>query len=153
MPESRFLDAAMFETSRKGGHKSWSEGRCLNWWALADPAHNEVMVEDLHSEVGVIADPSTSEMRAAASAKMTAKRIKYVEIDVCQNAASSLNEAAEMCGSSNIANGASRTPDSLHEGRNLEKSRIHRMSPDALVGSSPTRGVAHGRLQIRWGEP
>jgi hypothetical protein len=92
----------------EGSHKNWSDGRFLNWLALADPALNEVTVEELHSEVGVIADLSTPEMRAAASAKMTAKRIKYVEIDVCQNAASSLNEAAEMCGSSNIANGTGR---------------------------------------------
>jgi hypothetical protein len=93
----------------EGGHKSWSEGRCLNRWALADPALNEVMVEELHSEVGVIADLSTFEMRAAASAQMAAKRIKYVEIDVCQNVASSLNEAAKMCGGSNIANGTGRS--------------------------------------------
>ena len=37
----------------EGGHESWSGGRCLNWWALADPALNEVVVEELHSEVGV----------------------------------------------------------------------------------------------------
>jgi hypothetical protein len=76
--------------------------------ALADPVFNEVTVEELHPEVGVIADLSPPEMRAAASAQMAAKRIKYVEIDVCQNAASSLNEAAEMCGGSNIANGTGR---------------------------------------------
>jgi len=92
----------------EGGHKSWSEARSLNRGALADPALNEVMVEELHSEVGVIADLSTSEMRATASTQMAAKRIKYVDIDVCQNAAPSLNEAAEMCGGSNIANGTGR---------------------------------------------
>jgi hypothetical protein len=69
----------------EGSHKNWSEGRFLNWLALSDPALNEVTVEELHPEVGVIADLSTSEMRAAASAKMAAKRIKYVEIDVRQN--------------------------------------------------------------------
>jgi hypothetical protein len=67
------------------------------------------MAEELHSEVGVIADLSTPEMRAAAAPQMAAKRIKYVEIDVRQNAASSLNEAAEMCGGSNIANGTGRS--------------------------------------------
>jgi hypothetical protein len=106
MPESRFRDAAMCSKPvAEGGHKSWGEGRFLNRLALADPALNKVMVEELHSEVGVIADLSTSEMRAAAPAQMAAKRIKYVEIDVRQNAASSLNEAAEMCGGSKIANG------------------------------------------------
>jgi hypothetical protein len=40
---------------------------------------------------------------------MTAKRIKHVEIDVHQNAASSMNEATEMCGGSNIANGTRRS--------------------------------------------
>jgi hypothetical protein len=67
------------------------------------------MVEELHSEVSVIADLSTPEMRAAAPAKMTAKRIKYVEIDGRQSAASSLNETAEMCGGSNITNGTGRS--------------------------------------------
>src|SRR3982750_4360491 len=103
MPESRFLDAAMCSKPvAEGGHKSWGEGGFLNRLALADSALNEVMVEELHSEVGVIADLSTSEMRAAAPAQMAAKRIKYVEIDVRQNAASALNEAAEMGGGSKI---------------------------------------------------
>jgi hypothetical protein len=93
----------------EGGHKSRSEGRFLNRLALADSALNEVPVEELHSKVGVIADLSTSEMRAAAPEEMAAKRIKYLEIDVRQNAASSLNEAAEMCGGSNIANGTRRS--------------------------------------------
>jgi hypothetical protein len=93
----------------EGSHKNWSDGRFLNWLALADPALNEVTVEELHSEVGVIADLSTSEMRAAASAKMAAKRIKYVEIDVRQNTTSSLHEAAEVCGGSNIADGTGRS--------------------------------------------
>jgi len=95
MPESRFLDAAMrSKPVAEGRHKSWSDRRLLNWLPLADPALNEVTVEELHSEVGMIADLSTSEMRAAAPAKMAAKRIKYVEIDVRQNTASSLHEAA-----------------------------------------------------------
>ena len=81
----------------------------INRLGLADPALNEVMVEELHSEVSVIADLSTPEMRTAAPAQMTAKRIKYVEIDVRQNAASSMNEAAGMCGGSNIANGTGRS--------------------------------------------
>jgi len=110
MPESRFLDAAMrSKPVAEGGHKNWSEVRFLSRLALADPALNEVMVEELHSEVSVIADLSTLKMRAAAPAKMAAKGINHVEIDVLQNAASSLNEAAEMCGGSNIANGTGRS--------------------------------------------
>ena len=65
-------------------------------------------MEELHSEVGVIADLSTLEMRAAAPAKMAAKRIEHVEIDVLQSATSSLNEATEMSGGSNVANGTGR---------------------------------------------
>jgi hypothetical protein len=75
---------------------------------LADPALHKMPMEELHSEVGVIADRPTLEMRAAAPAKMSAKGIEHVEIDVLQNAASPLNEAAEMSGGSNIANGTGR---------------------------------------------
>jgi hypothetical protein len=89
----------------EGRHKNWRQGRLLNRLALADPVLDEVIVEELHSEVGVIADLAPPEVRAAAPSKMAAKRIKCVEIDVLQNAAPSLNEAAEMCGGSNIANG------------------------------------------------
>jgi hypothetical protein len=105
MPQSRLLDAAMrSKPVAEGGHKSWGEGLFLNRLALADPALNEVMVEELHSELGMIVDLSASEVRAAAPAQMAVERIKYVEVDVRENAASSLNEAAEMCGGSNIAN-------------------------------------------------
>jgi hypothetical protein len=69
--------------------------------ALADPVRNEVMVEE-------IANLSALEMRAGAPAKMAAKGIKYVEIDLLQNAASSLNEAAEMSRGSNVSDGAGR---------------------------------------------
>src|SRR3954447_17682422 len=110
MPESRFLDAAMrSKPVAEGDHKSWGEGRFLNRLALADPVLHEVMVEELHSEVGVIVDLSASEMRAAAPAQMVGKRIKYVEIDVPQKAASSLNEAAEMRCGSNVANSTGRS--------------------------------------------
>jgi hypothetical protein len=110
MPESRFLNAAMrSKPVAEGSHKSWDEGLFLNRVALTDPALNEVMVEQLHFELGVIVDLSASEVRAAASAQMADERIKYVEVDVRENAASSLNEAAEMCGCSNIANGTGRS--------------------------------------------
>src|SRR3954465_8168842 len=110
MPESRILDAAMpSKPVAEGSHKSWGEGAFRNRLALADPALKEVMAEELHSEVGVIVDLSASEMRAAAPAQMTAKRIKSVEIDIGQKTGSSLNKAAEMCGGSNIANGTGRS--------------------------------------------
>jgi len=63
-------------------------------------------MEKLHSELGVIADLSALEMRASATAKVAAKAIKDVEIDVLQNAASPLDEAAEVGGGSNVPNGA-----------------------------------------------
>ena len=75
---------------------------------MADYTPNEMMTEELHSEMRVIANLSASEMRASATAKVATKGNKYVEIDVPQNTAFSLNEAAEMGGSSNVSNGAGR---------------------------------------------
>src|ERR1700693_2499248 len=66
------------------------------------------MMEELHSKLGVIADFSALEMRASATAKMTAKGIKQIEIDVLQDTAFPLHEAAEMGGGSNVSNGACR---------------------------------------------
>jgi hypothetical protein len=66
------------------------------------------MMEELDSERGVIADLSALEMRASAMSKMAAEGIKHVEIDVLQNTAFPLNEAAEMGGRSKVANGACR---------------------------------------------
>jgi len=63
-------------------------------------------MKELHSELGVVADPSALEMRASATPKMVAKGIKHIEIDVLQNTTFSLNEAAEMGGTSNASNGA-----------------------------------------------
>ena len=63
-------------------------------------------MEELHSELGVIADLSALEMRASATAKMAAKGIKHGEIDVLQHTAFPLNEAAEMRRGSNVSNGA-----------------------------------------------
>jgi hypothetical protein len=45
-------------------------------------------------------------MRASATSKMVAKGIKYVQIDVAQNIAFPLNEAAEMGGGSNVSDRA-----------------------------------------------
>ena len=65
-------------------------------------------MEELRSELSVIASFSALEMRASATAKMAAKGIKYVKIDVTQNIALSLNEAAEMGSRSNVSNRAGR---------------------------------------------
>jgi hypothetical protein len=92
----------------EGGHKGWIGGQILNGLARANPAPNEVTMEELHSEPSVIANFSALEMRASATAKMAAKGIKYVEIDVAQNTAFVLNETAEMRGGSNVSNGAGR---------------------------------------------
>ena len=54
----------------EGGHKSWIGGHILDWFTRADPASDEVTMEELHSEMGVIANLSSLEMRASATAKM-----------------------------------------------------------------------------------
>jgi len=83
-------------------------GRILTGFAWTNPACNEVMMEELHSKLSVIADLSALKMRASATAKMTAKGIKQVEIDVLQGTAFSLHEAAEMGGGADVTNGACR---------------------------------------------
>src|SRR4029077_1510939 len=72
----------------------------------ANSAPNEVTMEELHSELSVIANFSTLKMRASATSKMVTKGIKYVQIDVAQNIAFPLNEAAEMGGGSNVSDRA-----------------------------------------------
>ena len=63
-------------------------------------------MEELHSELSVIANFSTLKIRASATSKMVTKGIKYVQIDVVQNIAFPLNEAAEMGGGSNVSDRA-----------------------------------------------
>jgi hypothetical protein len=65
-------------------------------------------MEKLHPKTRVIADLCSLEMRTSATAKMTIERIDRGGIDVRQNIAFPLNEAAEMGGSSNVSNGAGR---------------------------------------------
>jgi hypothetical protein len=65
-----------------------------------------MMMKELRSELGVIADFSAFEMRAPATAKVTAKGIKHGEIDVLQHAPLPLNEAAEMRRGSDVSNSA-----------------------------------------------
>jgi len=90
------------------GHKNRNGAHLRNWFSRADSAPDEVLVEKLHSKTRVIADLCSVEMRASTTAKMTIKRTDRVGIDVRQNAAFPLNEAAEMSGSSNVSNGAGR---------------------------------------------
>src|SRR2546426_8027289 len=92
----------------EGGHKNRNGAHLRNWFSRADSAPDKVLVEKLHSKTRVIADLCPLEMRASATAKMTIKRIDCVGIDVRQNVAFPLNEAAEMGGSSNVSNGAGR---------------------------------------------
>jgi hypothetical protein len=63
-------------------------------------------MEELRSKTCVKADLCPLEMRALATAKMAGKGMKRVAIDLRQNAASPLHEAAEMGGGSNVSNGA-----------------------------------------------
>ena len=65
-------------------------------------------MEELHSELGMIANLSALEMRASATAKVAVKGIKCVEIDIPQNTAPPLNEAAEMGCGSNVSKRAGR---------------------------------------------
>jgi hypothetical protein len=54
----------------------------LTGFPRANPTCNEVMMEEFHPKLGVIADLSALEMRTSATAKMMAKGIQPVEIDV-----------------------------------------------------------------------
>jgi hypothetical protein len=65
-----------------------------------------MMMKELYSELGVVADLSAFEMRASATAKVTAKGLKRGGIDVLQHTPSLLNEAAEMRRGSDVSNGA-----------------------------------------------
>jgi len=56
----------------------------------------------------VIADLASLEMWASAPTKMATKGIKGVAIDVRQDTAFTLDEAAEMSGGSNVSNSAGR---------------------------------------------
>jgi hypothetical protein len=65
-----------------------------------------MMMKELHSELGVVADLSTLEMRASTTTEVTSKGIKQGEIDVLQHTPFPLNEAAEMRRGSDVSNGA-----------------------------------------------
>jgi hypothetical protein len=92
----------------KGGHKNGHGARLWNSFSRADSAPDEVLTEKLHAKTRVIADLCSLEMRASATAQMMIKRIDRFGIDVRQNLAFLVNEAAEMGGSSNVSYGAGR---------------------------------------------
>jgi len=107
LPKSRLLHAAMrSKPVTEVGHNRRIDRHIPNWFSRADPATDEVLVEKLDSETSVIANLSSLEMRASATAKMATKGIQRFEIDVRQNAALSMNETAEMGGGSNVSNRA-----------------------------------------------
>jgi hypothetical protein len=66
-----------------------------------------VPIEEFHSKLGVIANLATLETRTLATAKMLAKGVEDVVVDVAQDAAFPLNKAAEMSGGSNVSNRSS----------------------------------------------
>jgi len=101
------------------------------------------MMEELHSKLGVIADFATLKMRATARAKMTAKGIKQIEIDVLQDTAFPLNETAEMGGGSNVSNGAGRCVSVAFE---IICERIDVWSAD----SAPQTPQRFGRGKVRF---
>jgi hypothetical protein len=109
LPKRRWLHPAMrLKPIAECSYKSWIDVRVSNWFTRADPAANQPLMEKLYSKTRVIGDLCSFEMRASATAKMANKGTKRVAIDVCQNATSALNEAAEMDCSSNVSNGAGR---------------------------------------------
>ena len=63
-------------------------------------------MKKFYSKTCVKGDLCPHEVRAPATAKMANKSMKRAAIDVCQNATSPLNEAAEMGSGSNVSNGA-----------------------------------------------
>jgi hypothetical protein len=100
-------------------------------------------MEKLHSELGVIADLSALETRASATAKVAAKGIKHVEIDVLQNTASPLDEAAEVGGGSNVPNGAGRRVSGAFE---VICKRINVWSTDSAAQAPQRFGGEEKRL-------
>jgi len=104
----RLRPAMRLKPIAEGSDKSWIDVLVPNTFTRADPAANQALMEKLRSKTRVIGDLCSLEVRASATAKMANKSTKRFEIDVCQNAASALNEAAEMGSSSKVSNGAGR---------------------------------------------
>jgi hypothetical protein len=87
-------------------------------------------MEQLHPELGVIANLSAFEVRAPALPKMAVKRIEPIGIDVFQNTSFLVNEAAKVGGGSNVANGACRRVSVAFE---LVRERVNVWSDDSAA--------------------
>lgn len=124
-------------------HKSWLGGQTLSWFSRADSASDEVSMEKLHSELSVIANLSTPEMRTSATAKMAAKGINDAEINVPKNAAFPLNKAAEMGCGSNVSNCAGRRVSGTIE---AIRERIDVGSTDSTAQTPQCLGSGEKRL-------
>jgi len=61
-------------------------------------------MKEFYSKTRVKGDLCSLEVRTPATAKMAYKSMKRAAVDVCQNAASPLNEAAEMGSGSKVSN-------------------------------------------------
>jgi hypothetical protein len=108
-PKSRLLHPAVpLKPFNEGGNQSGIGGRIPNRSTQADTAPDKVSMEEFHSKQRVVANLSSLEMRASATAKMTTKAVKHPEIDVRQTAAFPMNKRAEMGSGSNISHGAGR---------------------------------------------
>jgi hypothetical protein len=105
----RLHPAMRLKPIAEGSDKSWIGVLFPNWFTRADAAAHQALMEKLHSKTRVIGDLCSLVVRAPTTAKMTNKSMKSVEIDLCQKAASPLNEAAQMGGGSNVSNGAGQS--------------------------------------------
>jgi hypothetical protein len=68
------------EPVAKCDHKRWVWSQIRNGFGRTNSASNEMMMKELYSELGVVADLSALEMRASATPKMAAKGIEHGEI-------------------------------------------------------------------------
>ena len=76
LSESRLLHAAMgSEPIAEGGDKGRDRGLSRSRFDGANSASNEMMMEEFHSELGVIAKLSAPENGASATPKMAAERM------------------------------------------------------------------------------
>jgi hypothetical protein len=94
-------------------------------------------MEELHPELGVIANLSPFEVRAPASPKMAVKRIERVGIDVFQNTSFLVNEAAKVGGGSNVSNSGSRRVSVAFE---LVRERVNVWSNDSAAQAQQCLG-------------
>ena len=134
------------EPVAKCDHKRRLGDKIRNRFGRANPASNEMMLKELHSELGVIADLSALEMRASATAKVTAKGLKRGEIDVLQHTPFPLNEAAEMDGGSKVSNCACRCVSLAFE---VIGERVDGWSSDSTA--QPSKRLGRGEVRFSHG--